>query len=136
MQYSSSSQQGHKNKLVVVFGATGQQGAPICQELLKDGYKIRAVVRNVNSPDAQTLKQLGCEIVHADLQKPETIDTVMKGADIVFGVTMPQYAGIKMSGKWSEKSSPPACIRQVTNIVIALRNFFALPISLYLLLLS
>ena len=50
------------SKTLVVFGATGQQGASVVDFVLNDPelsqlYKIRAITRDVNSPKAKELSQ-------------------------------------------------------------------------------
>lgn len=84
-------------KLVVVFGATGQQGGSVITQLLTDpNYAIRGVVKNTTSPSAQELTKLGVEIMDADLQDASSLDEVMEGAYAVFAMTIPEYAGAKI----------------------------------------
>lgn len=40
----------HQDKKVLVTGATGQQGGAVTRHLLTDGWPVRALTRNVNSP--------------------------------------------------------------------------------------
>ena len=51
------------NKLIAVTGATGQQGGAVARQLLAEGWRVRALTRDVNKPAAQELKALGA---HAD----------------------------------------------------------------------
>jgi uncharacterized protein YbjT (DUF2867 family) len=76
----------------VIFGATGQQGGAIAQALpehpiLSKTISIRAAVRNPSTPAAATLRDLGCEIVRADLDDKSSLDSALKGASGLFLVT-------------------------------------------------
>ena len=55
-------------KLVVVFGATGQQGGSVVRAILGDEnaaskYSLRAVTRDINKPSAKALAEKGVECV-------------------------------------------------------------------------
>jgi len=55
-------------KLVTVFGATGNQGGSVVRAILSHPqlsktFKVRAITRDVNKPDAVKLKEQGCEVV-------------------------------------------------------------------------
>ena len=61
-------------KLIVVTGATGNQGGSIARELLKTGeWNIRAVTRNAKGAKAQELAALGMEVVEASYDDEESI---------------------------------------------------------------
>jgi uncharacterized protein YbjT (DUF2867 family) len=61
-------------KLVVVVGATGQQGGSVINSLLKDGtFQIRGITRNVNSEKAKALYAKGVEMVVADLDNKDSL---------------------------------------------------------------
>ena len=49
--------------IILVSGATGQQGGAVARELLTRGYPIRALTRNPESPAADALAKLGAELV-------------------------------------------------------------------------
>jgi uncharacterized protein YbjT (DUF2867 family) len=76
-------------KLIAVTGATGNQGGSVAKLLLKypSQYKVRVVTRNNRSAAANELRELGAEVIEADLTKPETLPAVVKGCWGVFGVT-------------------------------------------------
>ncbi|KIM28638.1 hypothetical protein M408DRAFT_69369 [Serendipita vermifera MAFF 305830] len=74
--------------IIVVFAATGKSGGGMVEALLKDGsFAVRAVTRNPDSGSGRALAAKGAEVVKADLDEPETLTAVMKGAYGVFGVT-------------------------------------------------
>jgi uncharacterized protein YbjT (DUF2867 family) len=68
---------------ILVTGATGQQGGAAARHLLKQGWKVRAFVRDTNKLQAQALADLGAELVQGDLEDRESIDKAMAG---VYGV--------------------------------------------------
>ena len=74
------------NKTIAVTGATGQQGGAVARKLLADGWKVRALTRDLNKPAAQELKALGAEIVPGDLDDRAQLDAAFKGAYGVFSV--------------------------------------------------
>ena len=76
------------DKLITVFGATGQQGGGLIKALIKqDKYKIRAVTRDSNSDQAQALAAQGIEVVAADMNNVASLTPAMKGSYGVFLVT-------------------------------------------------
>ncbi|GKZ24474.1 hypothetical protein AbraIFM66951_010698 [Aspergillus brasiliensis] len=77
------------SKLLVVVGATGQQGHSIIQTILSDPqlsqeYTIRGTTRDPNSPQAQALAAKGIEIVAADFNDNESLLRAFTDAHVVF----------------------------------------------------
>ena len=73
-------------KTILVTGATGQQGGAVAKHLMKDGWKVRALVRDPNAEKAQKLSKQGAELVKGDLFDKSTLDEAVKGAYGVFSV--------------------------------------------------
>ena len=73
-------------KIIAVTGATGQQGGAVARKLLADGWKVRALTRDVNKPDAQELASLGAEVAAGDMEDRTQLDSAFKGAYGVFSV--------------------------------------------------
>lgn len=101
------------SKTVAVFGATGQQGGPVAQALLREPSKWKVVVltRDAKSDKAEKLRALGAEVRACDLTKPEDVEAGLKGAYGVFGVT----------DFWASRSSE-AEIQQGKNIIDAAKK--------------
>ena len=81
-------------KLLVVFGATGQQGGSIISNVLDDAelskqYKIRGITRDPSSSAAEALKKRGVDVAKADMTDPSSLSSVLKGAHTVFFLTAP-----------------------------------------------
>jgi uncharacterized protein YbjT (DUF2867 family) len=72
--------------MIAVNGATGQQGGAVARKLLADGWKVRALTRDVNKPAAQELATLGAEVVAGDMEDRAELDAAFKGAYAVFSV--------------------------------------------------
>ncbi|KAJ7284672.1 NmrA family protein [Mycena rebaudengoi] len=78
------------SKLVVVIGATGQQGGSVVDFLLKEPagkFRIRALTRQVDSPSSKALAAQGVEVVKADLSSLNEITVGFDRAWGVFGMT-------------------------------------------------
>lgn len=76
----------HNNKIILVTGGTGQQGGAVARYLLKDGWKLRALVRDPNKDAAQSLAQRGAELVKGDLYDRASVDAALKNVYGVFSV--------------------------------------------------
>ena len=56
---------------ILVTGGTGFTGGHLCKRLLKEGYQVRTIAR---MPDkAESLRQLGVEVVPGDIVDFETV---------------------------------------------------------------
>jgi len=79
----------NNEKLIAVFGATGQQGGGVVRVLQAGGqFEVRALTRN---PDKH--RELAEEVVEGDLNRPETLKTAFEGVHGVFLVTNFREAG-------------------------------------------
>ena len=77
-----------EKKLIVVVGATGNQGGSVARRFLQDPrYAVRGLTRNTSSPASQALAALGAEMVAADLDDCQSLDAAFAGANIIFSVT-------------------------------------------------
>ncbi|KAL8869034.1 MAG: hypothetical protein Q9174_004577 [Haloplaca sp. 1 TL-2023] len=79
-------------KIVVVFGATGNQGGSVIKSILSDPktaneFKIRGITRDPSKPNAKALEAKGVETVAGDINSKDDIRAALKGAYAVFAVT-------------------------------------------------
>ncbi|GFN20656.1 NmrA/HSCARG family protein [Aspergillus tubingensis] len=86
------------SKILVVVGATGQQGSSVIDAIISDPklsqeYTIRGTTRDLNSPKSQSLISKGIEIVAADFDDPESLQRAFTGAHVVFANTPTTYDG-------------------------------------------
>ena len=74
------------NKVILVTGATGQQGGAAARHLLKDGWKVRALVRDESKDAAVELMNLGAELIKGDMADPASIEKALYGVYGIFNV--------------------------------------------------
>ena len=77
------------SKLVLVTGATGNQGGAVVQALVKQGNQVRALTRNPTSPAAKRLSEQGVEISRGDFTEHDSLVKAMKGVDAVYAMATP-----------------------------------------------
>ncbi|OJJ07195.1 hypothetical protein ASPVEDRAFT_177653 [Aspergillus versicolor CBS 583.65] len=76
------------SKLIVVLGATGNQGGSVVEAFLQEpGWQVRAITRNPSSSKAQALATRGVEVVKADLDDPSSLTPAFKDAHVIFAVS-------------------------------------------------
>ena len=80
--------------VIVVTGATGQQGGAVARKLLARGHKVKALTRKPQGEPAQALAKLGAEIVQADFDDPASLERALSGAWGVFSVQNTWEAGV------------------------------------------
>jgi uncharacterized protein YbjT (DUF2867 family) len=83
----ATDQQVADSKLILVIGATGQQGGATARELLLHGYRVRGLTRNPEKPRARALSKLGVEMVRGDLDDEASLAAAVRGTDGVFAIT-------------------------------------------------
>jgi uncharacterized protein YbjT (DUF2867 family) len=71
------------SKILVVFGATGNQGGSVIRSVLADPklskeFKIRGVTRDPSKPAAQKLAEQGVEVVKVCSMYPPGSRTTLK----------------------------------------------------------
>ncbi|KAH8821969.1 hypothetical protein F5884DRAFT_658953 [Xylogone sp. PMI_703] len=75
-------------KLIVVVGATGNQGGSVAKTFAQDpAWRVRGLTRNPSSSKAQALKNIGIEVVQADIDDVSSLVEVFKGANAIFTVS-------------------------------------------------
>jgi len=84
------------SNLLVVFGATGQQGGALVNYVLNDPqlskqYHIRAISRDPSKSAAKALQQKGVEVVSADVSDTSSLAPALKGAHTVFIMTISDF---------------------------------------------
>jgi len=75
-----------KDKTILVTGSTGQQGGAVARHLLKDGWKVRAFVRDEKKESAIELEKSGAELFKGDMNDSESLDKAMEGIYGVFSI--------------------------------------------------
>lgn len=91
-QYSTTTAKMSSKKLITVFGATGNQGGSIldiylARPELQEKYSLRGITRDPSSSKSKALTEKGIEMIKADVDDAESVNTAVKGSYGVFGVT-------------------------------------------------
>ena len=76
----------HKDQLIAVTGATGQQGGAVARHLLANGWRVRALTRDPGKPAARALAEAGAELFAADNDDLHSLDAAFRGAHGVYSV--------------------------------------------------
>ncbi|EJU01378.1 NADP-binding protein [Dacryopinax primogenitus] len=77
-------------KIVLVSGATGNQGSALVRALLQHGgYHIRALTRDTQSDAATSLAEKGVDVVPGQLSDKDSLLKACQGVYAAFGVSIP-----------------------------------------------
>jgi nucleoside-diphosphate-sugar epimerase len=75
-------------KLIVVLGATGNQGSSVVNAFLKDAaWRVRGLTRNPSSAKAKALSARGVEVVQADMDDISSLSVAFRNSDAIFVVS-------------------------------------------------
>ncbi|MBW4697010.1 MAG: NmrA/HSCARG family protein [Aphanocapsa lilacina HA4352-LM1] len=73
--------------LILVTGATGNQGGAVARRLLADGaFRVRALVREPQAEKARALAAQGAALVQGNLEDRLSVERALDGVDGVFAV--------------------------------------------------
>ncbi len=75
-----------KERIILVTGATGQQGGATARQLLADGWHVRAMTRAPDGAPARALAEAGAETVYGDPDRPDTMVEAFRNVYGVFSV--------------------------------------------------
>jgi uncharacterized protein YbjT (DUF2867 family) len=113
-------------KIIVVVGATGKQGGATAARLLADGWRVRALTRDITGKAARALADAGAEPVAADLADRASLDRAMKGAYGVFSVQPAPHSPDSPPGydtatevRWGKNVADAAKAAGVAHLVYA-----------------
>jgi dihydroflavonol-4-reductase len=82
------------DKLALVTGGTGFIGSRLVAALLKAGYGVRVLARNLAK--AEPLEALGAEILVGNMFDEASLRAAVTGVDVVY------HLGATMAGQWSD----------------------------------
>ena len=85
----------NEGRLILVSGATGQQGGAVGRSLLGRGFGVRALTRDPDKAEARELADLGAEVVGGDFEDRSSIELVLDGVHGVFSVQQFWEAGFE-----------------------------------------
>lgn len=83
------------NRIVLISGATGQQGGATARALAGKGFTIRALTRNPDSDAAKALAATGAELVKGDLDDEASLKAALADAWGAYAVQNTWTAGVE-----------------------------------------
>jgi uncharacterized protein YbjT (DUF2867 family) len=86
---------GNEKRVILVSGATGQQGGTTARNLLERGFAVRALTRDTEKAAARELAAFGAEVVSGDLEDRTSIDRVLDGVYGLFSVQQFMETGVE-----------------------------------------
>ncbi|PVH83326.1 putative hscarg dehydrogenase [Cadophora sp. DSE1049] len=112
----------NNKKIIVVVGATGNQGSSVANTFLKlPTWHVRCLTRNTSSTAAQTLASQGAEVVKADLSDISSLSKAFENANAIFVNTdfWAQYRDPKSQTKGISEQSYELEVSYGKNAAIA-----------------
>ncbi len=107
-----------KNRdVIVVTGATGNQGGAVARHLLSGGFKVRAMTRKPQEEKAKALSALGAQVVQGDLDDPKSLERALEGIWGVFAVQNTWEAGVVREEEQGKRIAELARKKGVTHFV-------------------
>jgi uncharacterized protein YbjT (DUF2867 family) len=83
------------DRVILISGATGQQGGATARALAGKGFTIRAMTRKPDSDAAKALAAAGAQIVKADLDDEASLKPALEGAWGAYAVQNTWTAGVE-----------------------------------------
>jgi uncharacterized protein YbjT (DUF2867 family) len=103
--------------LILVSGATGQQGGAIARELLAKGHTVRAMTRKPDGEAARALAKLGAQVVAGDLDDAASLERALAGAWGAYAVQNTWEAGVEREEAQGRRFAEIARSRGVQHLV-------------------
>ncbi|MEU0482439.1 NmrA family NAD(P)-binding protein [Streptosporangium sp. NPDC006013] len=75
----------------LIIDGTGNQGGTTIRHLLKRGWQVRVLVRDLGEPAAKDLSAAGAEFVRGDMEDAVSLEAAMRAVDTVFSMQVPAY---------------------------------------------
>ena len=99
---------------ILVYGATGDQGLPLIDELLKNGYKVKAASRNPD--DFKAYNSSDVQVVKADLFDIESLRNASKDIDGI-AMNLPFVFDREIAKTWGENITKAGYDEGIKKIV-------------------
>ncbi len=105
----------HRERLILVTGATGRQGGAVARHLRARGFTVRAFTRD--PARAGGLPGEGIDVVHGDFDDLDSIRRALDGAYGVFSVQNPAISGIEGEVRQGRAVAEAAARQRVTHFM-------------------
>jgi NAD(P)H dehydrogenase (quinone) len=99
---------------ILVTGATGDTGRPTTKELLKKGFKVRALARREDTR-SQGLVALGAEVVYGDMMSLRDIRLAMDGVERAY-FCFPLAEGLVEAGVMFAQAAREQNVGHIVNL--------------------
>ena len=103
----------------LVTGATGFIGGRLALELLRDGWDVRALVRNRSDARAHALERAGASLHEGDVLRPETLRGAGRDVDVAYYLIHSMGRGAAKDFVSSELAAATAFARMARDEGIA-----------------
>ena len=103
--------------ILLVTGATGTQGGAVVRELLADGHRVRALVRDPAAPAALALAQAGAMLAPGSYENAASLRAALHGADGLFSVQAAPGADRDSERRQARALFDAAIAEQVRHVV-------------------
>jgi uncharacterized protein YbjT (DUF2867 family) len=103
--------------VILVSGATGQQGGAVARHLLSGGYRVRAMTRKPDEAKAQALAAAGAQVVAGDLDDAASLERALAGAWGAFAVQNTWEAGVEREEEQGKRFAEVAKKSGVSHFV-------------------
>jgi uncharacterized protein YbjT (DUF2867 family) len=107
------------DRVVLISGATGQQGGATARALAGKGFVIRALTRKPDSDAARALAAGGAQIVKGDLDDPVSLEVALTGAWGAYSVQNTWEAGVEKEEEQGKRFATIARDAGVQHFVYA-----------------
>ncbi|HEX5854997.1 MAG TPA: NmrA/HSCARG family protein [Thermoanaerobaculia bacterium] len=103
--------------VILVSGATGQQGGAVARQLIARGCKVRAMTRKPGEAKARALASLGAEVVDGDLNDAASLERALAGAWGAFSLQNTWEAGVEREEEQGKRFAEAAKKSGVSHLV-------------------
>lgn len=107
----------NNNRLILVTGATGQQGGAVLKHLRERGFPVRALTRDPSQEKARRLVGQGTELVRGDLDDPASLTRALDGVYGVYSVQNPHDGGVEAELRQGRNLTDAARQSRVSHLV-------------------
>lgn len=106
-----------EGKTIAVVGATGRQGGQVARQLLRQGWKVRALTRKPATEKAVDLYIAGAEVVQADLDDKESLESAFASVYGVFHMQPPALGQLDREIRQGRNAAEAAKLTGVKHVV-------------------
>lgn len=106
-----------EGKTIAVVGATGRQGGQVVRQLLRHGWKVRALTRKPASEKAVDLFIAGADVVRADLDDKGSLESAFANMYGVFHMQPPTLGQLDREVRQGKNAAEAAKATGVRHVV-------------------